>query len=206
MYEKKNLPKEFHGGDEWPRGNDLFGLGIRRIQWNERGQDRTGRRSDDKVGRPVRITSISFPNGLSLDEIAGHVDKAGSAGVDVIALPELCRGQNDKSKEDLHGPTVTSDGCPGKENATPTLCAPSTGWSRTAGSIPWCFLIEAAKWPASMTRFFRIGMNLMFTPLSTWAMKRRSTMRISECWDLPPVLTSISPRFGSAWQTKARKS
>ena len=45
-------------------------------------------RSGDRVGRPVRITSISFPNGLSLDEIAEYVDKAGSAGVDVIALPE----------------------------------------------------------------------------------------------------------------------
>lgn len=64
--------------------------------------------SRDGAGRPVRITSISFPNGLSLEEIAGHVDQAGSAGADVIALPELCRGQNDKSKEDLHGPTVTA--------------------------------------------------------------------------------------------------
>jgi hypothetical protein len=65
-------------------------------------------RPKEKVGRPVRITSISFPNGVPLDEIAGHVDKAGSANVDVIALPELCRGQDDKTEEDLHGPTVTA--------------------------------------------------------------------------------------------------
>lgn len=60
------------------------------------------------VGRPVRITSLSFPQGLTLDEISRHVDEAGARGVDVIALPETCRGQGDKSREDLHGPTVTA--------------------------------------------------------------------------------------------------
>jgi beta-ureidopropionase len=67
-----------------------------------------GGKPGDGIGRPVRIASISFPNGLSLAEIAAHVGNAGSAGVDVIALPELCRGQDDKSREDLHGPTVTA--------------------------------------------------------------------------------------------------
>lgn len=76
----------------------------------------------DKVGRPVRITSISFPNGVSLDEIAGHVDKAGSANVDVIALPELCRGQNDKTEEDLHGPTVTAMAALAKKYKTYIVC------------------------------------------------------------------------------------
>ncbi len=78
--------------------------------------------SDDKVGRPVRITSISFPNGLSLEEIAGYVDKAGPAGVDVIALPELARGQNDQSKEDLHGPTVTRMAALAKKYNTYIVC------------------------------------------------------------------------------------
>ena len=80
------------------------------------------RRSDDKVGRPVRITSVSFPNGLSLDEIAGYVDKAGSAGVDVIALPELARGQSDQSKEDIHGPTVTRMAALAQKHATYIVC------------------------------------------------------------------------------------
>jgi len=64
----------------------------------------------DKVGRLVRITSISFPNGkwFPVDQIVPYVDKAGAAGVDVIALPEVCTGQNDKSEEDLSGPTVTA--------------------------------------------------------------------------------------------------
>ncbi|HXW14204.1 MAG TPA: carbon-nitrogen hydrolase family protein [Terriglobia bacterium] len=81
-----------------------------------------GGRSDDKIGRSVRITSISFPNGLSLDEIAGYVDKAGSAGVDVIGLPELARGQNDQTKEDLHGPTVTRMAALAKKYNTYIVC------------------------------------------------------------------------------------
>jgi predicted amidohydrolase len=81
-----------------------------------------GSRSGDGAGRLVRITSISFPNGLSLDEIAEHVDKAGSASVDVIALPELCRGQNDKSEEDLHGPTVTTMAALAKKYKTYIVC------------------------------------------------------------------------------------
>jgi len=81
-----------------------------------------GGRSGDRVGRLVRITSISFPNGLSLHEIAEHVDKAGSASVDVIALPELCRGQNDKSEEDLRGPTVTTMAALAKKYKTYIVC------------------------------------------------------------------------------------
>jgi predicted amidohydrolase len=73
-----------------------------------------------KVGRPVRITSISFPNGKSfpVDQIAPYVDKAGAAGVDLIALPEVCTGQNDKSMEDLKGPTVTAMSALAKKHKT----------------------------------------------------------------------------------------
>jgi predicted amidohydrolase len=76
----------------------------------------------DGVGRPVRITSlgfhIDFPAGLPLEQIAEAVDKAGSAKVDVIALPELCRGQNETSEEDLHGPTVTAMAALAKKHKT----------------------------------------------------------------------------------------
>ena len=68
----------------------------------------SGSKSREGLGRPVRITSLSFPSGLPLEEMARHVDKAGSAGADLIALPELCRGQDAKSREELHGPTVTA--------------------------------------------------------------------------------------------------
>lgn len=76
----------------------------------------------DRVGRLVRITSISFPNGLSVNEIAEQVDKAGTAKVDVIALPELCRGQGNESWEDLHGPTVTAMAALAKKHRTYIVC------------------------------------------------------------------------------------
>ena len=105
----------------------LAGIGYRGLTQGQPGNmsqpdtEREGS-SGDIIGRPVRITSISFPNGLSLDEIAGHVDKAGSAGVDVIALPELCRGQNEKSEEDLHGPTVTAMTALAKKHRAYIVC------------------------------------------------------------------------------------
>jgi predicted amidohydrolase len=76
----------------------------------------------DPIGRPVRITSISFPMGLPLEEIVEHVDNAGAAGADVIALPELCRGQDDKSQEDLHGPTVTAVAALAKKHHAYIVC------------------------------------------------------------------------------------
>ncbi len=105
----------------------LAGMNCAGLTWgesNKLGQPNDQREdsSGDKVGRPVRITSISFPNGLSLEEIVENVDKAGSAKVDVIALPELCRGQNDKSTEDVHGPTVTAMAALAKKHQTYIVC------------------------------------------------------------------------------------
>jgi len=61
-----------------------------------------------KIGRPVRVVSIGFRPGLSLQQIAGLVDQEGARGADLIALPETCRGQNDQSPEALDGPTVST--------------------------------------------------------------------------------------------------
>jgi len=59
------------------------------------------------VGRPVRIVSIGFHGErMPLEQIVKHVDEEGARGVDVIALPETCRGQNASSEEPLNGPTV----------------------------------------------------------------------------------------------------
>jgi len=60
------------------------------------------------VGRPVRAVSIGFTPGPSLEQIAGLVDKEGARGADLIALPETCRGQNEKTQETLDGPTVSA--------------------------------------------------------------------------------------------------
>lgn len=63
---------------------------------------------DEQIGRPVRVVSIGFQESASLEEIARHVEEEMSQGADVVALPELCRGQNSTSEESLDGPTVTA--------------------------------------------------------------------------------------------------
>lgn len=63
--------------------------------------------TDPSVGRPVRIVSIGFlGTGMPLARIEKHVDEEGARGADIIALPELCRGQDASSEEPLNGPTV----------------------------------------------------------------------------------------------------
>ena len=62
----------------------------------------------DKIGRPVRITSLSFANGRTLDEVLALVEAEGARGPDLIALPETFMGQNDATREPLDGPTITA--------------------------------------------------------------------------------------------------
>jgi predicted amidohydrolase len=76
----------------------------------------------DTVGRPVRITSISFANGLPLEEIVRYVDQAGTAHVDVIAMPETCRGQTENTQEDLNGPTLKAMAALATKHHTYILC------------------------------------------------------------------------------------
>ena len=61
-----------------------------------------------KIGRPVRAVSVAFKPELPLEQVAALVDKEGARGADLIALPETCRGQNDKSQEALDGPTIST--------------------------------------------------------------------------------------------------
>jgi len=74
------------------------------------------------VGRPVRAVSIAFKPGLPLDQIAGLVDKEGARGVDIIALPETCRGQNNKTQESLDGPTIKAIGALARKHRTYVVC------------------------------------------------------------------------------------
>ena len=63
-----------------------------------------------RTGRPVRAVSIGFRPGpaLGLERISELVDKEGARGADLIALPETCLGQNDRSQESLDGPMVSA--------------------------------------------------------------------------------------------------
>jgi len=57
-------------------------------------------------GIPVRIVSLCFAPGKSLEEIAEIVDAEGTKGVDLVCLPEAWRGQT--VPETLDGETITS--------------------------------------------------------------------------------------------------
>lgn len=71
-----------------------------------------------KIGRPVRVTSVAFKSSARLEEIAQRVDEEGSRSPDVIILPELCRGQDKTSEEPLHGRTVTAMAALAKKHRT----------------------------------------------------------------------------------------
>lgn len=59
------------------------------------------------IGRPVRITSLSFYD-KTLPEIAALVNAEGARGVDLLALPETWNMQSRNQPETLDGPTVTT--------------------------------------------------------------------------------------------------
>ncbi|MGD0500999.1 MAG: carbon-nitrogen hydrolase family protein [Bryobacteraceae bacterium] len=75
-----------------------------------------------KVGRPVRAVSIGFKQGLPLEQIVELVDKEGMRGADIIALPEHCRGMNDRSQEGLDGPTITAVSALASKHRTYVVC------------------------------------------------------------------------------------
>lgn len=61
--------------------------------------------SSEKVGRPVRVVSLSF-RGENMRDVLAVVDAEGARGADLIVLPETWRGQNDHTRETLAGPTL----------------------------------------------------------------------------------------------------
>lgn len=73
---------------------------------------------DKAMGRPVRVVSVGFEESATLDAIVQHVEQEASRGSDIIALPELCRGQNSATEEPLGGPTVTAMAALAKKYAT----------------------------------------------------------------------------------------
>ena len=78
--------------------------------------------SADQIGRPVRVVSIGFHPGRPLEEVAALVDAEGAKGADLIAIPETCRGQDEKSVEALDGPTVSAMAKLASKNRTYIVC------------------------------------------------------------------------------------
>src|SRR4051794_8986704 len=59
----------------------------------------------ERVGRPVRILSLSFKD-KPLAVIRDLIDTEAAKGVDMVVLPETWRGQKDDTMETLDGPTI----------------------------------------------------------------------------------------------------
>jgi len=81
---------------------------------------RVAQRPEQKIGRPVRVVSLSFHD-KSVAEIAHVVDREGAKGVDLIILPETWCGQKE-SPEALGGPVVTTMAALAKRHDTYLVC------------------------------------------------------------------------------------
>jgi len=77
--------------------------------------------SADTIGRPVRVVSIGFEAGRALDDVAEYVDREGRQGADIIALPELWRGQNEVL-DSLDAETIATMAALAKEHSTYVVC------------------------------------------------------------------------------------
>ena len=87
------------------------------------------------VGKPVRVVSLSFKQGASLETIAAIVDAEGAKGVDPIVLPEAWRGND--IVETLTGPTIATMSGIARKHHCYVVC-PITARIRAAGSIRRC--------------------------------------------------------------------
>jgi len=76
----------------------------------------------EQLGHPVRIISISFPNGRTLQEIAQVVDVEAVKGCDVVALPETWLGLSEHDPEPLDGTTITTMAALAKKHYTYIVC------------------------------------------------------------------------------------
>lgn len=86
-----------------------------------------GPAQNNRIGRPVRVTSIGFRPGLPLADIAALVDVEASLGADLIILPETCRGQDKEARdrsaiETLEGPTVRALAPLARKHRTYVVC------------------------------------------------------------------------------------
>jgi predicted amidohydrolase len=75
--------------------------------------------STKKVGRPVRVVSISLRD-KNLEEVSALVDQEGAKGADLIALPEVWRGMT--NPEPLDGPAVTAMAGLARKHKTYVVC------------------------------------------------------------------------------------
>ena len=81
---------------------------------------RSPQTSAQRIGRPVRIVSLSFRE-KSVAEISAVVDREGAKGADLLILPETWRGQTDHP-ETLDGTIVTAMAALAKKHSSYLVC------------------------------------------------------------------------------------
>jgi predicted amidohydrolase len=74
-----------------------------------------------EVGRPVRVVSLSFRNGRSLEEIVERVDREAAEGADLVVLPETWLGQG-SDPERVDGATITAMATVARRHRTYIVC------------------------------------------------------------------------------------
>ncbi len=116
--------RQFVKGSAAGMGALASGLGIKNLEAAPVAAPRVvpAAPTGDKIGRPVRVVSIAFTDGHPLNQIAELVDQEGARGTDLIALPETCQGQHEKSQEPLDGPTITTISRLAKKHQTYIVC------------------------------------------------------------------------------------
>ena len=77
---------------------------------------------ESRAGRPVRVTSISFPVGMTIEQVARQVEAEAASGADLIALPEAWLGQQDHRPETLGGPTIGAVAAIAARHSTFVVC------------------------------------------------------------------------------------
>src|SRR5579883_2443453 len=131
----------------------------------------------ERIGRPVRVVSIGFHPGHSLDEIAAWVDQAGAGGTDLVVLPETCRGQDGKNQESLSGPTITALSRVARKHRTYIVCPIDrrTATTRHNSAVLW---IAGEKWPVFTIRSIRSGTQSAFSILQFIPARRFASSRL----------------------------
>jgi len=65
----------------------------------------TDRRDAAAIGRPMRVTALSFGD-VSVETALAVADREAAKGTDLLVLPETYRGQTDQTMEPLDGPSL----------------------------------------------------------------------------------------------------
>ena len=99
----------------------LIGSMLPREQTDRAAADSERRPVETRIGRPVRVVSLSFRD-RPLAEIVARIDGEGALGTDLIALPETWRGQGSNTQETLDGPTIQAISALARKHNTYIVC------------------------------------------------------------------------------------